>query len=64
LQKPDGHQRQGKGDHPPLPKITSVQQPRKLDEKGGKLFDVTMGAYDGAEISELVGCYILSIITD
>jgi len=23
-----------------------------------------MGAYDGAEISELVGCYILSIITD
>ena len=30
---------------------------------GGKLFDVTMGAYDGAEVCELVGCYMLSIIT-
>ena len=33
-------------------------------KKGGKLFDVTMGAYDGAEVCELVGCYILSIITN
>ena len=31
-------------------------------KKGNKLFDVTMGAYDGAEICELVGCYILSIL--
>ena len=32
-------------------------------KKGGQLFDVTMGAYDGAEVCELVGCYMLSIIT-
>ena len=25
-------------------------------KKGDKLFDVTMGAYDGAEVCELVGC--------
>ena len=29
-------------------------------KKGDKLFDVTMGAYDGAEVCELVGCFILS----
>ena len=29
-------------------------------KKGSTLFDVTMGAYDGAEICELVGCLILS----
>ena len=32
-------------------------------KKGGKLFLVTMGAYDGAEVCELVGCNMLSIIT-
>ena len=26
------------------------------------LFDITMGSYDGAEICELVGLYILSIL--
>ena len=31
-------------------------------KKGNELFDVTMGAYDGAEVCELVGCFILSII--
>ena len=29
-------------------------------KKGDKLFDVTMGAYDGAEVCELVDCFILS----
>ena len=29
-------------------------------KKGNNLFDVTMGAYDGAEVCELVGCYILN----
>eukprot|EP00111_Clytia_hemisphaerica_P016700 TCONS_00049516-protein len=29
-------------------------------KKGDELFDVTMGAYDGAEICELVGCFILA----
>ena len=29
-------------------------------KQGNKLFDVTMGAYDGAEVCELVGCFILS----
>jgi len=32
-------------------------------KKNGKLFDVTMGAFDGAEVCELVGCFILSQIT-
>ena len=32
-------------------------------KKGSKLFDVTMGAYDGAEVCELVGCFLLSIVT-
>ena len=32
-------------------------------KKEGGLFDVTMGAYDGAEICELVGTYLLSIIS-
>ena len=34
-----------------------------MTKKGGKLFDVTMGAYDGAEVCELVGCFLLSIVT-
>ena len=32
-------------------------------KKEGELFDVTMGAFDGAEVCELVGCFILSQIT-
>lgn len=28
------------------------------------LFDVTMGSFDGAETCELVGCYLLSLLTD
>ena len=32
-----------------------------IKKKGG-LFDVTMGAFDGAEVCELVGTYILSLI--
>ena len=32
-------------------------------KKEGGLFDVTMGAYDGAEICELVGTYLLHIIS-
>ena len=31
-------------------------------KKGGELFDVTMGAYDGAEVCELVGLYMLDKI--
>ena len=27
--------------------------------KEGRLFDVTMGAYDGAEVCELVGAFLL-----
>ena len=32
-------------------------------KKNNETFDVTMGAYVGAEICELVGLYLLSIIT-
>ena len=31
-------------------------------KKEGDLFDVTMGSYDGAEVCELVGLYILSLL--
>ena len=31
-----------------------------MAKKGRENFDVTMGAYDGAELCELVGLYILS----
>ena len=30
-----------------------------MDKKAGELFDVTMSAYDGAEICELIGLFIL-----
>ena len=33
-----------------------------MDEKRGHLFDVAMGAYDGAEICELVGTFLLEKI--
>ena len=33
-------------------------------KKNGGLFDVTMGAYDGAEVCELVGLYMLSLIAE
>ena len=31
-----------------------------MGEKDTNLFDVTMGSFDGAEVCELVGLYILS----
>jgi hypothetical protein len=33
-----------------------------VDKKGGGLFDVIMGAYDGAEVCELVGTFLLNLI--
>lgn len=33
-------------------------------KKDGSEFDVTMGSYDGAEVCELVGLYLLSLLTD
>ena len=33
-------------------------------KKQSSLFDVTMGAYDGAEVCELVGTYMLSVISE
>ena len=33
-------------------------------KKGNKVFDVTMGSWDGAEVSDLVGLYLLSQLTD
>ena len=35
-----------------------------MDEKRGDLFDVAMGAYDGAEVCEPVGTFILEKITE
>ena len=34
-----------------------------MDKKGNELFDVTMSAYDGAEICELVGLFLLNEIS-
>ena len=34
-----------------------------MDEEKGDLFDVTMGAYDGAEVCELVGTFLLQKIS-
>jgi hypothetical protein len=33
-------------------------------KKDNKSFDVTMGSFDGAEICELIGLYLLSLLTD
>ena len=33
-------------------------------KKGDSQFDVTMGSFDGAEICELVGLYLLSLLQD
>ena len=33
-------------------------------KRDGGLFDVTMGAYDGAEVCELVGCFILTQLAE
>ena len=32
--------------------------------KGGDIFDVAMGAYDGAEVCELVGTFLLEKISE
>ena len=34
-----------------------------MESCGNPLFDVTMGSYDGAEVCELVGLYLLSKLT-
>ena len=36
----------------------------KRMKKQSGLFDVTMGAYDGGEVCELVGTYMLSLISE
>ena len=33
-------------------------------KKHGGWFDVTVGAYDGAEVCKLVGTYVLSLISE
>ena len=33
-------------------------------KKGNKVFDVTMGSWDGAEVADLVGLHLLSQLTD
>ena len=35
-----------------------------MDEKRGDLFDVAMGAYDGAEVWELAGTFLLEKISE
>ena len=42
----------------PLKKFTTISQRKHLDEERGHQFDVAMGAYDGAEVCELVGTFL------
>ena len=35
-----------------------------MDGKRGDIFDVAMGAYDGAEVCELVGTFLLEKISE
>ena len=42
--------------------LFSNEKPRMKRE--GKLFDVTMGAYNGAEVCELVGIFMLNKISE
>ena len=35
-----------------------------MDEKRGDLFDVALGAYDGVEVCELVGTFLLEKICE
>ena len=35
-----------------------------MDEERGNIFDVAMGAYDGAEVCELVGTFLLEKISE
>ena len=35
-----------------------------MNEKKSGLFDATMGNYDGAEVCELVGTYMLSLMLE
>ena len=35
-----------------------------MDEERGDIFDVAMGAYDGAEVCELVGTFLLGKISE
>ena len=37
---------------------------QRVKKEGNEMFDVTMGSYDGAEVCELVGLYLLSKIAD
>ena len=39
-----------------------IHQDQPWTKKGEEPFDVTMGAYDGAEVCELVGLYLLSLL--
>ena len=34
------------------------------NKKGNKAFDVTMGSWDGAEVCDLIGLYLLSQLSD
>ena len=47
-----------------LEKITPLRPKLTMDQKNSDgTFDVTVGLYDGAETCELIGVYMLSLIT-
>ena len=48
----------------PFEKIVTTWQRKHVDEERGDLFDVVMGAYDDAEVCELVGTFLLEKIIE
>ena len=44
----------------PFKKIFTLQQSKTMDKKHSGLFDITIGAFDGAEVCEFAGSFVLS----
>ena len=44
--------------------MTTIWQRKHVDEKRGDLFDIAMGAYDDAEVCELVGTFLVEKISE
>ena len=54
----------GKNDWPPCVRKSLLYCNNKLwVKKGESNFDATMGAYDGAEVYELIGIFLLSLLS-
>ena len=48
----------------PFQKMATIWQRKHVDEERADLFDIAMGAYDGAELCELVGIFLSEEISE